>query len=428
MPSQGKKRIAPVWLMGLSNTTFGLVSGFIVLPLPQMLAAQGVPEAKIAAVSAACFLPGFWTFLLGPVLDIRFSRRWYATLFAVLAGVLLTVAVLCRGQLLWLEIALMLSYTAAVMASNALGGWLAGVIPDVAGAEGDSQNHEGAKLSAWTQVGTFLGNGMMAGLAGEALRKLPLGLAAVLLGALVVLPAAIFPFIPVRERLLIEATGSVLGQLGEGFRKLFRELGVLFKRQEVLLALALFLAPTGSFALSNQLGGVASDFHAPDAFVSRIGGMILTVAGGLSCLLLPVLARRVKALPLYLMIGVAGSVFTLLLLVLPRNEWTFALAFLGENSVQALSFTAAVAICFQTIGRNNPLAGTQFSLLTAATVLPITYMGVLDGRMYGAGGLARMYLVDGGLSLAACGLLAAVMWKLRLGRRLGEEPTLETEI
>ena len=48
--------------------------------------------------------------------------------------------------------------------------------------------------------------------------------------------------------------------------------------------------------------------------------------------------------------------------------------------------------------------------------------------MYGAGGLARMYLVDGGLSLAACGLLAAVMWKLRLGRRLGEESTLEVKI
>ena len=61
-------------------------------------------------------------------------------------------------------------------------------------------------------------------------------------------------------------------------------------------------------------------------------------------------------------------------------------------------------------------------------MLPITYMGVLDGRMYGAAGLARMYLVDGGLSLAACAVLALVMWKLGLGRRLGEEPTLEVKI
>lgn len=72
--------------MGLSNATIGLVGGFIVLPLPQMLAAQGVPEMRIAAISAACLSPGFWVFLLGPLLDIRFTRRTYATLFATLAG------------------------------------------------------------------------------------------------------------------------------------------------------------------------------------------------------------------------------------------------------------------------------------------------------------------------------------------------------
>jgi len=56
------------------------------------------------------------------------------------------------------------------------------------------------------------------------------------------------------------------------------------------------------------------------------------------------------------------------------------------------------------------LAATQFSLLTSATVIPILYMGVLDGRVYDTHGLARMYLVDGGLSIAACALMAVVMW------------------
>jgi PAT family beta-lactamase induction signal transducer AmpG len=78
--------------------------------------------------------------------------------------------------------------------------------------------------------------------------------------------------------------------------------------------------------------------------------------------------------------------------------------------VQALSFTAAVAICFATIGRNNPLAATQFSLLTSATVIPILYMGILDGRVYDSHGLARMYLMDGGISIAACAVMATVMW------------------
>jgi MFS transporter, PAT family, beta-lactamase induction signal transducer AmpG len=407
MPRRNKPLRSPVWLMGLSNAPIGLVGGFIVLPLPQMLAAQGVPELKIAAISAACFSPGFWVFLLGPLLDIRFSRRWYATVFAALAGLCLTIAVLMRGHLLVLEIAVMISYAASVLSSNALGGWLAGVVPEVAEDEGDEPNHEGARLSAWTQVGLFLGNGLMAGLAAEGLRRLPLAAIAPLLGALVVLPAAIFPWIPVP--VATSATESARTTF-DGFRDLFRELWALLKRKEVLLTLLLFVAPTGSFALTNQLGGVAHDFHASDAFVGRMGGAVLSLAGAASCLLLPVLARWVKALPLYLLIGTAGSLFTLALLVLPRTPATFAVAFLGENVVQAMSFTAAVAICFATIGRDNPLAATQFSLLTSATVLPILYMAVLDGRIYGGHGLARMYLMDGGLSLLACALMAAVMW------------------
>ncbi len=396
--------------MGLSNATIGLAGGFIVLPLPQMLATQGVPEIKIAAISAACLSPGFWVFLLGPMLDIRFTRRFYASLFAALAGIGLMTAVLMRGHLLTLEVLLMVAYAASVLSSNALGGWLAGVIPDVAESDGDNPNHEGARLSAWTQVGLFLGNGLMAGIAAEGMRRLPLTLIAPLLGALVILPAAVFPWIPVPELTSPDAAKSTLNLARDGYRKLFSELTALFKRREVVLTLLLFAAPTGSFALTNQLGGVSSDFHASPAFVGRMGGVVLSLAGATACLLLPLFARWIKSLPLYLLIGTIGSLFTLTLLLLPRNPATFAVAFLGENVVQALSFTAAVAICFATIGRNNPLAATQFSLLTSATVIPILYMGILDGRVYDSHGLARMYLVDGGLSIAACAVMATVMW------------------
>ncbi len=140
-----------------------------------------------------------------------------------------------------------------------------------------------------------------------------------------------------------------------------------------------------------------------------MGGGLLSLAGAASCLLLPLLARYVRALPLYLLIGTTGSLFTLALLLLPRSPATFAVAFLAENMVQALSFTAAVAICFRIIGRNNPLAGTIFSLLTSVTVAPIVYMGVLDGRVFTNHGVTGMYLFDGGMSLLACGVLAVVM-------------------
>jgi PAT family beta-lactamase induction signal transducer AmpG len=390
---QRTHRRAPIWLMGLSNATYGLVGGFIVLPLPQLLAHGGVPEWKIAAVSAACLFPGFWVFLLGPLLDVRFSRRWYATAFAALAGVGLTAALLERGRLPVLEALLMMSYASGVLSSNALGGWLATIV----------RAEDEARLSAWTQVGTFVGNGTMVVLAGEMLRGLPLGVAAPLLGAVVMLPVMVFPWMPA------DVGDRLSARVRERFGDLFRDVGRLLHRREVLLTLLLFVAPTGSFALTNLLGGEVREFHATDAFVSRMGGAVLSVAGAASCLLLPVLARWVRALPLYLLIGTAGSVFTLLLLLLPRSPGMFAVAFLGENMVQALSFTAAVAICFHTIGRENPLAATQFSLLTSATVLPIVYMGVLDGRVSTRHGVSGMYAVDGALSLLACGMMALVM-------------------
>jgi len=398
--------------MGLSNATFGLVGGFIVLPLPQILAAEGVSEAKIAAVSAACLSPGFWVFLLGPLLDIRFSRRFYAATLAVLSGLGLAFAVMMKANLLLFEAAVMISYAAAVLSSNALGGWLGAILPKVAETEGATSNHEAVWLGAWTQVGSFLGGGGMALLAAEFLRIFPLRAAAGLLGVLVMLPAAVFPWIPLPDPgdAKLHKRSAV-----ESFAELFRDLGILLRRREVWWVMALFVAPTGSFALTNQLGGVAADFHASDAFVSRMGGAVLSFVGAAVCLLLPVFSKWVKPLPLYLMIGTTGSLFTLALLLLPRTPAAFAVAFMAENVVQALSFTSAVAICLSTIGRDNPLAATQFSLLTSATVLPILYMGVLDGRAYaglgGVRGLSGMYLWDGCLSLAACAVMAAAMWR-----------------
>jgi len=255
----------------------------------------------------------------------------------------------------------------------------------------------------------------MAVLPSELLRVVPVQAAAAVLGAIVMLPAAVFPWVPLPAAAAARLT---LRDTRESFRTLFRELRTLLTRREVLLAMLLFVAPTGAFALTNQLTGVAGEFHASDAFVSRIGGTVLSVAGAAVCLLVPLLTRWIKPLPLYLLIGTTGSLFTLALLLLPRTPATFALAFMAENVMQAMSFTAAVAISFTTIGGDNPLAATQFTLLTSATVLPILYMGVLDGRTYtglaGMHGLAAMYGVDGLVSLLSCAGMALLLRKIPL--------------
>jgi PAT family beta-lactamase induction signal transducer AmpG len=47
--------------------------------------------------------PSFWAFLVSPVLDVRFSRRWYSVLTAAAAAALLVAALLNLDHLVWVE-------------------------------------------------------------------------------------------------------------------------------------------------------------------------------------------------------------------------------------------------------------------------------------------------------------------------------------
>lgn len=84
----------PVWLMGLTNLSYGLYGGAIAFAIPQLLGNRQVPEATIAGLTAVAISPGFWAFLFSPVLDVRFSRRFYAAGLAAFASLTLVVAFL----------------------------------------------------------------------------------------------------------------------------------------------------------------------------------------------------------------------------------------------------------------------------------------------------------------------------------------------
>ena len=243
-------------------------------------------------------------------------------------------------------------------------------------------------------------------IAGELIRRFSPVLAGTLLGAMIMLPSLLYLYIP--------SIAPDARLASESFRQFFRDIFALLKRREVLIALTLFLLPSASFALTNVLGGIGNDFSATERMVSLFGGVGSTVAGVVGSLLLPPLARKVALRPLYLAIGVVGGLFTLSLLLLPHTPLTFGIAITGENLFQALAFAASNAITFETMGQDNPLAATQFSLLVAATNLPIIYMGFIDGAAYKWHTVPGSFAVDAGISIVVCLLLA---WGLSLVRR-----------
>ncbi|HMD28486.1 MAG TPA: MFS transporter [Steroidobacteraceae bacterium] len=382
---------APLWLMGLSNAVFGMYGGIIVISVPQLLSARHVPEATIAAMTAMMISPGFWAFLASPVLDVRFSRRWYSMFTAALAAALLVLALLNLDHLAWVEVLLVAGFFSANLYQSALGGWLASIIT----------SEEENRLSVWVTIGNIGGGGAMAAITGELVRNFSPAMAALLLGALILLPTSVFPW--------MQAPGPDRRLARESFPQFFGEVLSLLKRPPVLIAILLFIAPAATFSLTNFLSGLGDDFHASGHFVGLVGGTGVLLGGIGGCLFFRLIDRLLPLRFLYLCVGVAGAIFTLGLILLPHSPTAFAVALIGENVFQALAITVSVAIAFDTIGRCNPLAATTYSLLISAANVPITYMLFVDGSGYAWNGVAGGYVADAGVSLLACLLLAALL-------------------
>jgi PAT family beta-lactamase induction signal transducer AmpG len=388
-------RRPPVWLLGLTNALFGMYGGILVIAVPQLLSARQVAEATIAGMTAAAISPGFWTFLVSPVLDVRFSRRWYSVVTALLSALLLALALTNLENLVLVEILLVAGFFFANLYQSALGGWLSSIIT------GDEEH----ALSVWVTIANISGGGAMAMMTGEIVQHLSATAAALVLAAIILLPTVIFCWMP--------APGPDRRLARESFSQFFADVISLLKRREILIAIVLFIAPASTFSLVNILGGLGNDFHTSTHFVGLVGGAGVLVAGIAGCLMFPLVDRLLPVRYLYLAIGVVGSIFTLLLLALPRTPWAFAAALIGENVFQSLSITASTAITFATIGRGNAFAATTYCLMVSAFNVANTYMLVVDGWGYAWRGVAGTYVVDACASLSACLLLSLLLLHIR---------------
>jgi PAT family beta-lactamase induction signal transducer AmpG len=387
----------PIWMLGMTNILFGMYGGILVIAVPALLSARHVPQSTINTLTAAAISPGAWAFFASPVLDVRFSRRWYSVVTALIAAVLMTIAFLNIGNVFLFGVLLVVSFFFANLYQSALGGWLSSII----------KTEEENQLSVWVTIANISGGGAMAVVAGELVQALPLGVAAPVLGVIVLLPLAIFPW--------MESPSADRRLASESFGRFFAEVLAVLKRRDVLVAIALFVAPAATFSLVNHLAGLGEDFQASTEFVDRIGGVGVVIAGLAGCLLFPLVDRLLPLRYLYLTVGVIGSGFTLLLLMLPRTPTTFALALIGENVFQSLSITVSTAISFDTVGRKNPLAATTYCLMISSFNIANTYMLIVDGWGHAWRGVTGSYLIDAAVSLSASALLAMML--LTLSRR-----------
>lgn len=390
-----KARLLPVWLLGAGFLPIGAYGALMLITTPQLLAANGVPESEIASITAIGISPLFLSFALAPILDWRLPRRTYAIALAIVGAACAFGALVSIRHLVTLTAFLFAGNMAVALCISAVGGWFGNLV----------HAEEKGALGVWLNVYNIGGNGVTAALAILLLRHLPppLGEAVASLMVMAALPVFFLTPCPPADRKLAR----------ESFRDFARDVLQLLRRPVILWILAVFLAPSSSFALTNTLAGFGRDFAISDEMIGLLGGAGVVVAGIVGSFLVPPLARFVQPVPLYLLIGAAGALFTTTLTLAPHGPAAFGAAMLGENVFQAAAFTVGNIIMLRTIGHDNPLAATQFGLLNGAEMVPLTYMQMIDGHAYGFGGADASFLADALVSGAACVILGSALWGFR---------------
>ena len=393
--------------MGLAVAPLGFYFGFISTAMPILLRAKGVPLGKIAEISGWGFSPSFWAFLLCPILDVRFSKRTYAFIFAAIAAVCVAACTFLTGNLTAFTVVLTIGCAAAVIFGNAHGGWMPDVIRDehysAVGGTSNIANLGAAGVFAWITIGLM--------------RTLSPMLAAVVLALIVYAPLTLMFFIPVPKKPTRSAS--------EVFGSFFRDLWQVSKTRNAVLGLMCFLSPTACFALTNLFSGMGPDFHTTEDWVTRINGPAVAVVCSLGCLAGVWCCNRFLRRKVYVIAGFGGAAAALSLIWMPHLLPYYALGVLIYNFFQGINYTAFTAFEFEIVGPNNPLSSTQIALLTAASNAPISYMTVVDGHFYTTHGLPGMLTVDAVSSVVVGTVLLIVFQRMARRETRRSEAVLE---
>jgi PAT family beta-lactamase induction signal transducer AmpG len=385
----------PIWLLGLGFWPLGVNGALLLITMPQLLAAQHAPASRIASITAMALAPGFVSFLLAPLLDWRFSRRTWAIVFTFLTGFGCAAAFFFVRRLALLPGFFFLSNLGAYLVAAACGGWFGEIV----------QRERHAALGAWFATINIASGGLAAAVAIPFFRSMPDPLGAVMLGGTNLLALPIFLTTP--------CAPANLQLAREGVLAFARDVARVVRRPIVLWTLLLFLSPATAFALTNSLSGFAGEFHTGEAMAGLIAGAGVCVAGVLGSLLAPRLGSKLRPRALYIALGLFGAAFSFLLIVLPRTPVMFGLAMLGENIFQAAAFAVSNAIALDSLGEDNPLAATQFGLLFASSVAPLTYMQIIDGAAFTAHGLNGGLFTDALLTVSASLVLTLILRAFR---------------
>lgn len=384
--------------MGFAMAPLGFIFGFINTAMPILLAAQNVPVHIIANVSVIAFLPTSLAFLICPILDVRFTRRFYIVACAIVSALSLAATILEYQHIVLFTALITFSCTSIVLYGNALAGWTVDALP----------SSDFGWLGSWTNIANLGAAGVFGAFTVHLVRALPLVVAATLLAAVLLLPLTLLVAFP--KPIPPHRTAA------ETFRSLFRDISRLLGQRACLLGLAAFMLPSSCFALANLVSGLGKDFHAPESYVANMTGIGVAVACSIGTLIGAPLCNRFSRGHVYVIIGMGGAFCSIGMMLAPHTLTSFTVDLIAYNILQGITYTAFTAFSLDLTGKNNPLAATQLAILTASANLPILYMSYLEGHAHDRFGLNAMFAVDAAGSIVAGTLLLLLFRRFHIGK------------
>ena len=409
-------RHTPPWVFGILYG--GTFNGFVAVSLSQLLPEQGVSLQRESEIATLILTASYVAFLVTPLVDCGLPRRIWAMLLAAIATVCLGVSVPMlhaasqNGGHGADTVALMLILFVGYLANQTYTSAIGGMVPNLV-----APSQHGA-VSAWMNIAYLSLTGLGGALSTWEIRHLPTSVATVLVPLPVVLGAIPLFFLPDGE----VAPGGfavAMGQLFTGLRQTLRQRSFLF-------ALMVFVVPSGTFALQDLFGGMGTDFGASAGLTNISVGVLFTVACAVGAALGGPLSSRFDRRLLFIAPAMVAALGSLAMAFGPHTPWVFAGGMFFYNLMAGINYTATSALVFQTVGRDNPLASTQYSICIAACNLAIAGAVFLDGKGAGHSGAKGELLVDALLSLVLGTTVLALVY--RFGGGFPKPPAGEDDL
>ena len=387
-------RALPPFFYLFTSATGGIVAGFVVITLGNVLSTKGVPVAQIAGMIGLTLLPSTLRFLIGPLIDLVLTPlKWIAICTVAIFISMLALAF----TPLSIEAMPMVDVLAFILGCTGN----AKICAISAAMARTTDNARRGAVAGWSNAG-MLGGSSLGGGAGlwmvTHVGGVPVaGLVLAILGAVLILPAFWMRMPP-----LVHSPGVT-----PKLREIGGVLWALIRVRRGILVVLVCVIPCAVGAAMNLLPAVARDWRASANMVA-----LFTSLGGLAvmagCILVGYLCDLYPRRIVYVWSGLAFAVTEAAMALAPHTPAWFAGMLLVNNFALGLGYAGIAAVIYDCLGERA--AATVGTVLGSLCNLPLVFMTVVVGRVQTAHGSNAMLMVEAVVAVVVLAAYSALAW------------------